>query len=112
MVDRVRNEYGDPRYYLVELRKNNSDDILKGLGDKVVFLHRLPHMKMKSRTYNCINTFLFLIVISMAFTWNITKLIFFVMSTLLACLDNMIIPGMLFYYHSKENWLKEEVDVR
>ena len=37
MVDRVRNEYGDPRYYLVELRKNNSDDILKGLGDKVVF---------------------------------------------------------------------------
>ena len=87
IVDRVRNKQGDPRHYLVEEQSNKTDNILKGLGEKVVFLHRLPHMKMSKRVLNGINIMLFSVVIILALTWEYSQIIFFVFSSILACLD-------------------------
>ena len=46
MVDRVKNEQGDPRFFLAELQPNTRRKILLGEGENIVILHRLPHMKM------------------------------------------------------------------
>lgn len=43
MVDRIRNENGDPRFFLAELKKNSLQKVKAGDALNFVFLHRLPH---------------------------------------------------------------------
>ena len=50
MVMRVKKEDGDPRFFLAELKDNSRKKIIEGEGNKVVVLHRLPHMRMKKET--------------------------------------------------------------
>jgi hypothetical protein len=49
MVDRVIYEQGDPRFFLAELKNNRESMIISGGPTKVVFLHRLPHMKLNKK---------------------------------------------------------------
>lgn len=76
MVNRVRFEEGDPRYFLAELKNNSHSNILKGQGKKVVILHRLPHMRMSKKTISKINKSLFLFMILICCTWPYTRVVF------------------------------------
>ena len=76
-----------------------------------MFLHRLPHMKMDKKIMGKINLILFFIVIVLACTFEYSKIIFEIFSTFEAALDQLIIPGLFFFYKFKDKWLKEDVDV-
>lgn len=62
MVDRVRTELGDPRFYLAQLVEVKKESYFK----HVVLLHRLPHMKLKGRQLRNINIFLWVIVLALS----------------------------------------------
>ena len=68
MVDRVRTEQGDPRYFLAELCTNTDENILQGEAPNVVYLHRLPHMKLSCKTLYSYNVLLFSFVVLGAFS--------------------------------------------
>ena len=101
MVNRVRSEQGDPRYFLAELRNNSRSKINKGEGAKVVFLHRLPHMKLSKPLLLRLNLYLYSLVVLLTLLFNYTSLVFDLISFSLGGFDQMIIPGALFYYKYK-----------
>jgi hypothetical protein len=69
MVDRVRDQNGDPRFYLAELQKNTVPSISE---DYLVYLHRQPYMKMSNSQKKKINICLFILMIGMCYVWNYT----------------------------------------
>jgi hypothetical protein len=87
MVNRVRSEQGDPRYFLAELKNNSRDNINKGGAQKVVFLHRMPHMKLKPKTLWYINLVMYTITMMLTLAFNWTLLPFQIISTALTPFD-------------------------
>ena len=75
MVDRVRTHHGDPRFFVAELQRSPIE------SDNVVFLHRLPHMKLEQKVLDKINRGLFFGMYVIAATWEYSWSLFTLMST-------------------------------
>jgi hypothetical protein len=98
MIDRMKYLKGDPRFYLAELKVRPSDKI-KNRDELMVFLHRLPYMKMKKITRKRVNLLLFtLLVISVWDPLEISEYLYYFTSAIRSMLDLMIVPGVLLYY--------------
>ena len=112
MVDRIRNLGGDPRYYLAELQQSPKND--KRISEHVVFIHRLPYMKMSEKQHKKINYILFTVLIICVWDPNgycYSEYLYDYSCVIRAMLDIMILPGLFMFYKFREKWLQEEVDV-
>lgn len=74
MVDRVRSEQGDPRYFLAQLKKKQKG--MQGNSAFAVFLHRLPHMKMNKKKHEWLNALLLGFVVVFTLLWDYTKILY------------------------------------
>jgi len=111
MIDRIKSLKGDPRFYLAELKVRPSDKI-RNSDEHMVFLHRLPYMKMKKITRRRVNLCLFtLLVLSVWDPLEISEYLYYYTSVIRSMLDLMIVPGVLLYYRYREKWLLDDVDV-
>ena len=111
MVDRVRSDQGDPRYFLAELRSNDPIKVLQGESRNFIFLHRLPHMALNKKTVNCVNLTMYLSIVATAFLFHFTEVSYKVISCVCLSCDLLIIPGALYYLKYRQQWLFEDVDV-
>lgn len=106
MVSRVKLDEGDPRYYLAELVDKQHKP-----NEKVVFLHRLPHMKMKKSELSKVNNWCFAVMILIAVFYDSVYWIFDIISHFQDPFDQLILPGLFFYFRFRDKWLKEDVDI-
>lgn len=82
-----------------------------GGREKVVFLHRLPHMKLSSKTLTSINLVLFSLVVILAIPENFVSSLSEIIQNLAMVFDMIIFPGLFIYFKYRQKWLKEDVDV-
>lgn len=68
-------------------------------------------MKMKKSIKVKTNIALFLLMLTMACTWNKGYTIYQQTMRLFLIFDQMIIPGMFFYWQFRERFLKEDLNV-
>lgn len=115
MVDRVINEQGDPRFYLAQLKTNTDENISKGAAQKVVFLHRLPHMKLNEKKLRYLNLRLYALMILMSSLgivyYQFFDRLFSLGTALVSAVELFIIPGTFYFWKNKARWLREDVDV-
>jgi hypothetical protein len=112
MVERVINEQGDPRFYLAQLKKNTQQNIQKGAASKIVFLHRLPHMKLGTAIRSKINCCLFSCMV-FATAVGLIYLQFFdkmfgLITSVFSAFELFIIPGLFYFLKNKTKWLRED----
>ena len=69
MVDRVRYDSGDPRFYLAELKPSRQSNMW-GEDENAVFLHRMPYMKMEKSIITKANVILYLLMMCFASTYS------------------------------------------
>lgn len=108
MVDRVRDQDGDPRFFLAELKKNTEPSIAE---DYLVFVHRQPYMKMDAKQRQLINVCVFLLMQALCFVWNYSYNALNIFITIQTPFDLFMIPGLFYYWRYLEQWKKEEVNV-
>lgn len=85
MVERVRTEIGDPRFFLAELKKVK----LQGQNqpEKQVIIHRMPYMKLQKSVRHAINNTLFTTLFVFTCLMDKIDVIYEIMGTFQSPLD-------------------------
>ena len=85
---------------------------VKDNSKKVVFLHRLPHMKMNKDLSLKINSILYLLMLYFAYFYNAYQSFLDLISHFQDPFDQLILPGLFYYWCFREKWMKEDVDIK
>ena len=68
-------------------------------------------MKLPPKTKLLINTILIFIVVTLTYFINFTVYVFEFIGLMQIC-DQMIFPGMFYYWHHKEQYIKDNVNIQ
>ena len=71
----------------------------------------MPYMKMDPKIQKKANICLYLLMLTISGTYHLSYNIFDFLITLQTPFDLFILPGLFFYWHYKEKWLKEDVNI-